>query len=224
MRGSLVGQLILKDCRLQRGQILFTIAGGAIALAIVEWRGEVPVVVGTVFFFIALILAAHMVPLAGITNERKSKNLAFLMSLPISSIQYTTAKLISTLVMFLVPWLMLVASALLLIEVRGIVPRGSIPIMFILVLLPFVGLSLITAAALVGESEGWGIAANVFCSSTYGLFWYFMTRIPELMIPSKGPVPVWNSTALSILGGELTMVVMLLVLTFYLQSRKRDFV
>ena len=224
---ELVWRLILKDCRLQRGQFVFTIAGGAISLAvlsIVQLRSEAPVVVGTVCFFIAIILSAHMVPLVGIVNERKSRNLAFVMSLPISSIQYTAAKLISTLVMFLVPWLMLVASALLLIEVRGIIPRGSIPVALILVLLPLVGLSLITAAALIGESEGWGIAANVFCSSTYGLTWYFLSQVPALMGPAKGPVPVWNGTALSILGGELAFVVLLLGLTFYLQSRKRDFV
>jgi hypothetical protein len=224
MRRSLVGQLILKDCQLQRLQILFTIAGGAIALAIVQWRAEAPVVVGAVCFFTALILAAHMSPIVGIINERKKQNLAFLMSLPISSIQYTTAKLISTLVMFLIPWLMLVASAWVFIEVRGVIPPGSIPVMLILAFLPFVGLSMITAAALIGESEGWGLAANVFCSSTYGLFWYFLTRIPELMIPAKGPVPVWNATALTILGGELAAIVLLLGLTYYLQSRKRDFV
>ena len=224
MRRSPVGQLILKDCRLQRGQILFTLAGGAIALAIVQWRAEAPVVVGAVCFFTALILVGHMLPIAGIINERKKQNLAFLMSLPISSIQYTTAKLISTLVMFLIPWLMLMTSALVLIEVRGIVPRGSIPVLLILAFFPFVGMSLITAAALIGESEGWGLAANVFCSSAYGLVWYFLTRVPELMDPAKGSVPVWNSTVLTILGAELILVTLLLGLTYYLQSRKRDFI
>jgi len=224
MRGSVTGQLILKDWRLNRPQIFFSIAAGAIALGIVQWGTEPAMVVGSVWFFIALILVGTMLPLGGITNERKEQTLAFLMSLPVSSIQYTTAKLISTWGMFLIPWLTLVLSAVLLIETRGFIPGGTIPILLILALLPMVGLSLITAAALIGESEGWGIAANVFCSSTYGLVWYFLSRMPGLMVNAKSPVPVWNSTVLTVLASELGVALVLLVLTFYFQSRKRDFV
>jgi hypothetical protein len=224
MSGSVAGQLIWKDWRLQREMILITAVAGAIALAIVQWGGEAAMVIGGVFFFVAIILLAHMLPLAGIGNERRKQHLAFLMSLPVSSLQYTTAKLIANFVMFLIPWLVLVLSAVLLIEARGVIPRGSIPIILILAFLPFIGFALITGAALVGETEGWGIAANVFCSSTYGLVWYFMTKSPSLMVPAKGPAPVWNSTALTILAAEAAAVPLLLGLTYFLQSRKRDFV
>jgi ABC-2 type transport system permease protein len=224
MRGSVVGQLIWKDWRLQRDQIFFTIAAGALALAIVQWGGQSPIVVGGVFFFVALILVGHMLPFAGIVNERKKQYLAFLMSLPISSIQYTTAKLISSLVMFLIPWLTLVIAAMLLVATRGILPHGAIPLLLILALLPFLGFCLITGVVLVSESEGWGIAANVFCSSTYGLVWYFMTQIPMLIEPAKGASPVWNAAALKMLAIEVALIPLMLGLTYFLQSRKRDFV
>lgn len=224
MRGSVVWQLILKDWRLRRLQVLFAIAGGAIALAVVQRGGEPAFVVGTVWFFMALVLVGHMLPLIGIVNERKNMNLAFLMSLPVSPIRYTTATLISNLGMFLIPWLTLLTAAVLLIVTRGPVPRGFIPSLLILAFLPFVGFCLITGAALVGETEGWGIAANVFCSSWYSLAWYFLSRIPTVAANAMGPKPVWNSTVLKILGGELGLIVLILALTYYLQSRKRDFV
>lgn len=223
MRGSVVGQLILKDWRLYRGQILFSIAGGAIALAVVQWRQEAPVLIGVISFFIALILVGHMLPIVGIVNERRNQNLAFLMSLPVSSIQYTTAKLISTLGMFLVPWLTLVTAAMLLIETRGVIPRGFIPVFLILAFFPFIGACVITAVALVGETEGWGIAANVFCNIAYPLVWPFLIRIPGVL-NATGPKPLWNSTVLRILGVELGLIVLILALTYYLQSRKRDFI
>src|SRR5579872_1138497 len=134
MRGSVVGQLVWKDWQFGRLPILITIVWGAAALCIVPWGSLNTMVVGGVLFFIPLILIAHMLPLAGITNERKNKNLAFLMSLPISSIQYTTSKLISSLLIFLVPWVTLVSAAVLLVEFRGIVPRGAIPLLLILAL------------------------------------------------------------------------------------------
>jgi ABC-2 type transport system permease protein len=224
MTGSVVGRLIVKDWQLYRAQILLSIVGGAMALAIFHWGGETAMVVGSVWFFVALILVATMLPLVGIGAERKNQNLAFVMSLPVSSMQYTTAKMLSTVGMFLLPWLTLVISGLLLILTRGIVPRGSIPMMLILDAMPCVGLCIITCASLVGESEGWGIAANVFCSSTYGLVWYFLSRIPGLMVNPKSPVPVWNSTVVMILSSEFGLCALILALTFYLQSRKRDFV
>lgn len=224
MRGSVVGQLVLKDWRLYRAQILFGIAGGAIALAVVQWRREAPVLLGAICFFTALILVGHMLAIVGIVNERKNQNLAFLMSLPLSSIQYTTAKLISTLGMFLVPWLTLVTAAVLLIETRGVIPRGFIPSLLIFALFPFIGTSLITGVALVGETEGWGIAANVFCSVAYSLVWPFLVQIPGMMVNATGPKPVWNSTVLKILGVELGLIVLIMALTYFLQSRKRDFI
>ncbi|HUB83147.1 MAG TPA: hypothetical protein VMB03_30310 [Bryobacteraceae bacterium] len=224
MNQSIVGQLILKDCRLFRVPILVNTLAGAAALVLVQVGGEIPVVVGAVLFFITLILVGHMLPMAGIVNERKNHNLTFVMSLPGSFFQYTTAKLIATVGMFFIPWAALVASAVVLIEVRAMLPHGIIPFTLILALAPFVGMSLVTGAALVGESEGWGIAANVFCNSAYGLFWYFLARNPVLMNHARGPSPVWDSTTLNILGGEFVSIVLILGLTYFLQSRKRDFV
>jgi ABC-2 type transport system permease protein len=224
MTGSVVARLILKDWRLQRLPILLSIVGGVIALTAVQFGGETPMIIGAVWFFIVLILVGTMLPLVGIVNERKKQNLAFLMSLPISPLEYTAGKLVSTVGMFLVPWLTLVTVALLLIETRGIVPHGAIPITLILAALPFVSLSLLTGAALVGESEGWGMAVNVICNSSYWLVWFFLSRIPALMENVKGSIAVWNSTAVTILSSEFGFIALILGLTFYLQSRKRDFV
>jgi hypothetical protein len=224
MRGSVITQLILKDWRLQRLAILMTTSGGVISLGIVQHGGEAAIVVGSVFFFIAMILAGNLLPLASITNERKKQNLAFLMSLPVTSVQYATAKLTANLVLFLIPWLTLVISALLFVETRGILPRGTIPMLFIIALLPFLGFCIVTGAALVGETEGWGIAANVVSNSSYGLTWYFMMRTPGLMAHVSDPSPVWSSTVLTVLAIEAAAILLTLGLTFFLQSRKKDFV
>ena len=223
MRGSVVGALILKDLRMWREAIVLSILGGVIALAVVQLANEVSVVVGSVCFFIALILVGTMIPLAGIVNERKNKNLAFVMSLPVSSIQYTTSKLLSSTGIYLIPWMALVAAGLLIIQVRGF-PHGLIPLALILELLPFIGFAIITAAALMGESEGWGILANVVVQCSYGLTWFFISRVPEVMKNNNSPVIVWSPTDLRILGTEVAIIPLLLVLTYFVLSRKRDFI
>jgi len=224
MTGSVVGHLIMKDWQIHRVPILVTMAAGAVALGIFQRGGETAFVVGSVWFFVALIVIASILPIFAIVNERKKQNLPLVMSLPVSTMQYTTAKLVSTVGMFLAPWLTLMIAALVLIEVRGILPHGTIPITLILLMLPLVGFCFIAGTALVGESEGWGTAATVVCNSSYGLVWYFMTKIPALMDTWKSPVAIWSPTAMAIFGGELAFLPLMLGLTFYLQSRKRDFI
>ncbi len=224
MRNSVVFSLILKDWRLLREQIVFSMIGGALALVLVQRATETSVVVGAVWFFISIILVGALLPLAGIVNERKNKNLAFLMSLPISSIQYTTSKLLSSTGMFLIPWLALVIAGLVATVGRGIFLPGAIPFILILSMMPFVGLAIITAAALMGETEGWGIAANVAVQSSYGLCYYFLTKVQGVMSHNQSPVLVWSPIALKILGTEVAVIPLLLGITYFVQSRKRDFI
>jgi ABC-2 type transport system permease protein len=222
MTRSLVRQLILKDWRLLRLPIILSVAGGALALALVQLGGQTPFVIGSAWFFIALMIFGSLLPSLNIVNERKKQNVAFVMSLPISPLQYTAAKLLSTVGMFLAPWLMLVIAALLLIQRRGLLPHGTIPLTLILAGLPLIGFCFIAAGAFV--NEGCGIAATVVCNSSYWLAWYVLMQIRAVTGDLKSSVAVWNPTVLTILSSEFAFVALILGFTFFFQSRKRDLV
>jgi|HubBroStandDraft_1064217.scaffolds.fasta_scaffold109164_2 ABC-2 type transport system permease protein len=221
---SVVRQLVWKDVQLFRTSILGTMAAGGAGLAALLLRREVVSIVGTIVFFIALILAGAMLPSASILNERKKQTLPFIMSLPISPMQYTTAKLVSTLAMFAIPWLTLTAAALWLILVQGVLRPGTIPVMLILVLFQPLCMCVFTAMTLVGETEGWNVAANIICNSSHGMVWLAITLTPSLITHVAEPKPVWNSTVFTALGWELALIVLTLAITYFLQSRKRDFI
>lgn len=224
MTNSIIGQLILKDWRLNRRMISVSVAVGLSALVIVEVGGQIARVFGSVWFFVCLCILASMLPAAAILNERKKQTLAFIMSLPVSAVQYAIAKVLSTLAMFLVPWLTLLISALFLIEARRVVPHGAIPMLIILALLPLIAFCVISAAALVGESEGWMMAASLLCNSSYWFVYFLLVRIPHLTTDWRGPVAVWNPTALMVVSGELGTIIFIAAVTFFFQSRKRDFI
>jgi ABC-type Na+ efflux pump permease subunit len=221
---SVVQTLILKDWRLNRVLVSLTFAGGILALAILQVRSEVAFTVGAVFFFVALILLASMLPVGNVVNERKKQNLAFLMSLPVSATQYAMAKLVSTIGMYLVPWGALVIAASTFILTRPEAPRGIIPVMFILFGLPLVGFCVVAGAALISETEGWTIAATIVCNSCYGIGWYLIIRNPAVNGNLKSPVAIWDAPVLTILGSEIAAIIAILGFTIYMQSRKRDFV
>jgi ABC-2 type transport system permease protein len=219
---SIVPQLIWKDLRLNRFQIAITVAAGVLALAVLQQGGEVPFVLGTTWFFISIIVLASMLPISVIVNERKKQTLAFLMSLPLSATQYTAAKALSALLMFLVPWLILVICAAVVVTIRNV--AGLIPPLLILGLMPVVGFSVILATALVTESEQWALAATIGCNSSYGIAWYLISRMPSLAIHWNGRVAVWDPPVLHVLSAELGVIALAVVITFFLQSRKRDFI
>jgi len=224
MSNSVIRTLVLKDWQLHRMLVSLSVVGGIIAIAILQLKSETAFTVGAVWFFVSLILLASMLPVGNVVNERKRQNLAFLMSLPVSATQYAMAKLVSTIGMYLLPWATLVIAASTFILTRPEVTKGIIPLMFILFGLPLVGFCVVAGAALISETEGWTIAATIVCNSSYGIGWYLIIRNPVINGALKSPVPVWSPPVLMILGGEVAAIVLILGITLYMQSRKRDFV
>jgi ABC-2 type transport system permease protein len=224
VKSSIIGHLILKDWRLNRQAISLCIGIGLVALVLAQFAGEVVRLVGAVWFFVSLCILGSMLPGLAILNERKKQTLAFVMSLPVSSVQYSIAKALSTSAMFLVPWLTLLISALVVIETRHTMPHGIIPMFLILAMLPLIAFFLISATALVAESEGWLMAVSIVCNSSYWLVWYLLARTPSLRENWTGPVAVWNPAALIVLSVEVASIVFIVGIAFFLQSRKRNFI
>ena len=224
MTKSVMRALILKDWALHRTFVMFSIAGGVLALAVLQVKNETAFMIGAIWFFVALILLATMLPMANVINERKKQNLAFLMSLPLSATQYGMSKFASNLGMFLIPWVTLVIAGFTAIFSHREVPHGIIPLMIILFVMPLVGFCFVAGAALIGEAEGWAIAAMIVCNSSYGLAWTLIIRNPVINGALKSPVAIWSSPVRMILGGEIAAILLILGITFFLQSRKREFV
>jgi hypothetical protein len=223
MNRSLVRHLIVKDFQLHRVAVGASIAAGILGIAIMQFKGLMGLF-GIIGFFTTLIVLGSHLPHSSILNERKGQNLAFMMSLPISATQYTTAKVLGALGMFLIPWLTLSAGAVSLILGRSDIPHGGIPMALILIMLPLVGFCMMVAVALVGKSEGWVMAGTVAVNVSYSLCWPLLISNAELREGALGPTPVWSPVVFKILGSEFAAIAAILAITFYLQSKKRDFV
>jgi ABC-2 type transport system permease protein len=224
MNRSVVWALILKDWRLQRPAIALSGVVSALSLGMFHFKSEVPFVLGAIWFFVPIIVLGCILPMANVVNERKKQNLAFLMSLPLSAMQYTTSKVVSTFGMFLIPWLTLFAAILMVILRGSVIPHSVIPTVFVLEGSVLVGFCLIAGAAIAGENEGWPLAATLVCNSSYGAGFYLYGRIPEIQQDWQSPVAVWSPIIQRFLIIEVAIVILVIGLTFFIQSRKRDFV
>jgi hypothetical protein len=138
--------------------------------------------------------------------------------------QFTVAKLVSTFGLYIIPWSVLLAAALTFVAGRSDIPNGVIPVVLILMALTFIGFCIVASVALVSESEGATIAATVGTNTFYGFGWYLLVRNAAIREGMKSPVIVWSNEVLTVLGIELATIGVILAITLYLQSRKRDFV
>jgi ABC-type transport system involved in multi-copper enzyme maturation permease subunit len=220
---AMVRRLILKDWYFHRWAILAYIVTGAIALGLVAKGGEGAFYLGSVLLITVLIAVGIHLPMATVVEERKEQTLAFVMSLPISSQEYTTAKVLGNLLIFLVPWLTLMAGTVFVIAGRQALPNGLIPFAAILLVEILASTCLILGVALVSESQGWTIGAIVFGNLLFQGFLYYVSHIPSVAAAMQSPTAVWNSAEITLLVVEVAAIALILGLTFYLQSRKTDF-
>ena len=223
MNYSIIKRLILKDWYLQRWVIVASVLGGIVALGIVCLGGQAAFMVGLILLLTALIAVGAQLAIATMVNERKEQTLSFVMSLPISFIDYTMAKVLGTVLIFMVPWTLLVLGSLALFAVPHGIPHGLLPFTVIMAIEILVNTCLMIAVALVTESQGWTVGAIMVGNIAINLIGYYVAHLSGIAKGMGGSAVMWSSTASTALLIEFVIIALLLCLTFFFQSRKRNF-
>lgn len=220
---GMIKRLVLKDWYFQRKAMIVYLATGALALALVAQAGEGSFFSGSILLITVLITVGIHLAMATVVEERKDQTLAFVMSLPVSPKEYTNAKIFANLLIFLFPWLALLVGSFAVIAGSAALPDGLIPFTAIVLLEIFASSVLILSVALVSESQNWTIGAIVFGNLFFQGFLYFVSHLPDIAQTMNGPRIVWSSAAVTLLAAEIATIALLVGLTFWLQSRKTDF-
>jgi ABC-2 type transport system permease protein len=223
MNRGLVLRLIMKDWYLHRATLALIAVAGSLSVALLYVREETSSFVALSSAFIVIILLSILLPMQTVVNERKKQNLPFVMSLPISPMDYTTAKILGNLSAFVVLWLAIVIGVLGTIARAGLY-GGVIPLALVAAIAPFVAFCLLLAVAIIIESELWAIVTQGACNVSYSFAWYFVLRVPGIREGLQSPVAVWSQPILTMLAVEVATIVLAIGLTFFFQSRKRDFI
>jgi hypothetical protein len=222
MNAPMIRRLILKDWYLSRVPLALLAVAGTAAIALLFLRREATGYIALTSSFISLILLGNILPTTTIVNERKHRNLAFVMSLPISTADYTAAKMIGNVTAFAAVWTA-IAGTIIGIFARSTEFGGMTPVIVVAALAPFVAFCLIVAVAMITESEIGSIVTMAATNIAYSFAGFFLARLPGIRATLKSPVPVWTDTVLAIISVEVGVIVLAIVATFYFQSRKTDF-
>jgi ABC-2 type transport system permease protein len=220
MNSFMIKRLVYKDWYFQRFALAASLAGGLLAVGLMSIKSDAAFYAATVLMLTVMIFIGVHLAIVTVVEERTNQTLPFVMSLPISPIDYTIAKIIANLSIFLVPWATLSFGTLALFAIGapGMIPLGAVTLAELLA-----SYCLVLTVAIVTESQGWTITALVGTNLFLQAYLYLAFRTPGITGGIKGKVAAWNSVSVTLLVAELVVAMLLIGLTFLVQRRKRDF-
>ncbi|NQZ11956.1 MAG: hypothetical protein HRT35_32795 [Algicola sp.] len=224
MNALMIKKLVSIDWYLNRLPLTIYAIVGLLALVLLNMPSIAAFYVGTVLIVSAVIVVGSHLVFVTLVRDRKSQTLAFVMSLPVSFMDYTMAKVITNLVGFLLPWLVLVLGTLMVIHTSETIPNGLMPFSVILLLELFVAHVLVFTVTLVSESEVWAIVVTTICNISVSLFCFFVANLVGIGEHMQATHAVFNGTFAAVIAIELLCIISLITMTFILQSRKKDFI
>ena len=222
MNYAMVRRLILKDWYFNRWMILGALPLGIAALALNITGKQSAFLISIILLCFVIIGVGAQLANATTVNERKEQTMAFIMSLPISWREYTAAKILANLIIFLIPWVVITTGAIGLLLLPG-AGHGFVPYTAIMSAEMLVTTCLIVVAGVMTESQAWSTVAILFSTLSFNILGYVFAHTRGISPQMWGARMQWTPAAWVILLAELLMVPLLLGLTFFIQSRKTDF-
>ncbi len=219
---GIVRSLILKDLQLSEKALAAYALAGILALGLIGLAKPWAFYIGSLLLLILLVAVACMSISNALLTERKEQTLAFVMSLPVSPLEFTLAKLGGNALTFLVPFLILLGGTVG-VTLRTPVPDGFIVFATLVYGHVLVGFSVSLAVAMSVRSEGWNIFVMIASQVLINPFLMALGQIPSIRDVGRGEAIVWSAEALLILGAQLLVSVLAIAFTAWWHGRKAAF-
>lgn len=214
--------LVAKDWQLFQKQLAFYVLAGIVALCFLGLAKPWAFYVGSLMLIIIMVSIACFSISTSLMNERKEKTLAFVMSLPVSPLDFTLAKLVGNLATFLVPFALILGGTLAVVLFTPL-PDGLV--VYALLVFAYIGFAFCVALAVVMsvESEGWATFAMIGPMVMINPYMMALSQIPEISSRISVDAIVWTPEALAILLVLGLAGVSIVGVTTWLHARKPAF-
>lgn len=218
----LIRLLVVKDWQLFQKQLASYVLAGIVALALLGLARPWAFYLGSLLLIVVLVAGSCMSVSNSLLVERKEQTLAFVMSLPVSPLDFTLAKMAGNLLTFGVPYLVLLIGTLGVILTTPL-PDGLVVFTVLLyghVLLAYC-VSLLVAMQV--ESEGWNIFAMITGNLLINPLIMLLGQIDAIASVARADAIVWSPPALAILAAQCLLSVAALGFTLWWHGRKTAF-
>jgi ABC-2 type transport system permease protein len=217
---SVFWALVRKDLYLMRGLMASVIAGGLLAFFIARLGGT-GFAVGGILFLTVNVAGGIFIAMLCVLTERVKNVRMFVLSLPISGRQYAMAKLLSTWLIYGIPWVVLTAIAITAFLLAPKSPLGMV--VYVVMLQGFVLalFSVVLASLYVIRSEPLSGVGILVVNVGFSLFMVWINQ-PEIRAPLSTDTITWPPFSLAMLAGEALVILASIVFVTVVSSRIRD--
>lgn len=218
----LVRLLVVKDWQLFQKQLALYVLAGIVALCFLGLARPWAFYVGSLMLLIVLVAAACFSISTSLVVERKEQTLSFVMSLPVSPLDFTISKLAGNLLTFAVPFAVLLGGTLATVLLTPL-PDG----LFVYALLIFAyilfAFSISLSVAMSVESEGWATFAMIGSMVLINPYIMALAQIPDIDQRTRVDEIVWTAPAVAILIALSLASLAVLGATTWYHARKPAF-
>ncbi|OHE86523.1 MAG: hypothetical protein A2213_01210 [Lysobacterales bacterium RIFOXYA1_FULL_68_6] len=219
---GMVGKLIIKDWQVYQKQLAGYVAAMLLALGLVGMGTPMMAAAGALLLLVLLLVVGSYAIHSSITAERKQQTVPFIMSLPVTPMDVYWGKLLANLVIYLVPFLLVVAGLLALILTTPR-PDGTVPWVVVVALFLLANFCVSLCVAIAVDSEGWNIFAMLVLMTLIGPFIYWVSRLDGIIQYLQTDDIVWSAPVLGIVAAELAVIAMAIFVTSWMHARKASF-
>lgn len=218
----LVRALMAKDWQLFEKQMAAYVLLGMLSLGLIGLATGWSFYAGTLLLLIVLVALACFSISNALLVERKEKTLAFVMSLPVSPLEVTLAKLLGNALTFLAPVALLLAGTMTVV-LQTPVPDGFVVFATLVFGHVVLAYSVSLAVAMSVRSEGWNTFAMIASQLLVNPFLMALGQIESIAGPARGEQVTWSPEALAILAAQASGSALAFGLTAWWHGRKPAF-
>lgn len=223
MMNSQITQLVKKDLDLNRKFIPAVAAAGVISMAIAA-ISEFAFFVGSLLFITTLVAFGIMIAMYSVAQEREKKVHLFVLSLPVTSADYTLAKIISSLICFALPWAFLFVTVVVAILTLDSVQDSYLPYVTLVMLYFLCNFCMFLSVIIVSSSEKVMVSAILVTNVCITIALQAFARVPSIAQNMESGLIVWSPGVLIIIFTEIVFCILCLSAAVSIQKQKTDLV
>jgi ABC-type Na+ efflux pump permease subunit len=219
---AMVRKLIVKDWQVYQKQLAGYVAGMLLALGLIGMGKPWSFSVGSLLLLVLLVVVGSYAIQSSLLTERKQQTVPFIMSLPVSPMDFYWGKLLANLAIYLVPFA-LVAGGMAALILSTPLPDGMLVWEMLVATFLFATFCVSLCVAIALESEGWNVFVMIAMMTLLGPFILWAGRLPGIAEHLRTENIVWNATASLLLAAELLVIAVAILATSWVHARKTSF-
>lgn len=225
MNRSAFTALLRKDLLQYRWFMLLGTLCGLISLMLIRLGPgdgvKTGVNIGFLLYISSVIALSMFIVMFGILREWQEKSALFLLSLPISPSHYFAAKLCAAMLAFVLPWLLLGATAVALTLASRSAPDGAIPGLVAMMCFFLAHFAVVLSAVLVTRTERWAIALVVLTNVAMPVLLSMLFALPGMTEHARSNALIWSDSVRWIVVLSLMVSVLTPILAMAVLMRKK---